>query len=174
MVHPRLNRAPNVAEPDRSRYPTQVRRPIPAVEPFNLTQTIWCVEIFLETVLVSLFILKNPNLRWWEAAIGVDWLANVLQFLPYSVGLHRHAQLIWISGVAASAPLLWLAMVEAWELPSDAGGFQHVRVLAFWIASQLTCVSLQTQFGSKAVNPWLLGCDSLAFAAWIRMLLRRE
>ena len=121
---------------------------------------LWHVELFLETVLVSLFILRPQNLRWFEAAIAVDWIANLLQLLPYRLGLHRHAQLIWMAGVIVSAPLLWLAIVEAGEMPACRSRFAHTRILAFWMASQLTCVSLQTQLGAIPVNPWLLGCDS--------------
>ena len=105
--------------------------------------------------------------------IGVDCLANVLQLLPYRLGLHRHAQLIWMAGVALSAPLLWLAVVEAGEMPASGRKYAHSRILAFWIVAQLTCALAQTQLGAIPVNPWLLGCDSLAFAAWIWMLLRR-
>ena len=101
--------------------------------PSDVTQALWYVEVSLETVLFSLFILKNPTLRWWESAIGVDWLANLLQILPYRFGLHRHAQLIWMAGVVVSAPLLWLATVEAGEMDTSRRKRAHSRVLAFWI-----------------------------------------
>ena len=52
----------------------------------------------------------------------------------------------------------------------------HSRVLGLnldRVPVDVPALGCQTQFGTIPVNPYLLGCDALAFAAWIWLLIRR-
>jgi hypothetical protein len=111
-------------------------------------------------------------MRWFETLIGVDFMAGLLQLIPYRGMLPMHSRLIWVSGVVIAGPLLMMALIESSELGHMA--FWHVRILALWTAFQLTCIALQTQ-GDLTIplNSVLLTGDALCFLLWIALFVLR-
>lgn len=122
---------------------------------------------------VLLYILwKQDAPFWFSALIGVDFMANVLQILPYRFGLPAHSRVIWVCGVLLAFPLQYLSLTEAVSGGISPRNSRHVQILAAWITGQLCCAWMQTQHDLLLrLNPVLLIWDSLCFLAWIALYL---
>lgn len=131
----------------------------------------WHIEVLIEAVLIAILWRKSVP-RWFAILIGVHFCANLLQIIPYRIGLLAHSQLIWCFGVVITAPLLWMALAETLGLDLGRVRFYHPRILAFWTVAQLTCITFQTQRGWLVpANHVLLICDSAAFLGWIALFM---
>lgn len=132
----------------------------------------WHIELLIEAVLLTVIIQRKPQLRWWESLIGVDFVASLLQLIPYRAGYRSVPVLIWEAGIVLGFPLGALALIEAGELERSKRQYWHLRILALWLPGRLLCVSLQTQQAWVIpVNHALLVLDSSAFVAWCVLFL---
>lgn len=132
----------------------------------------WHLELIIESALVGVILCQTLNLRWFETLIGVDFLAGLVQIIPYREGYRGFSRLFWEAGIILALPLIFMAVVEAGNMQPSRVKFWHLRILAAWISVQLCCISLQTQPALVlAVNGWLLTADALAFVAWAFLFL---
>lgn len=133
---------------------------------------LWHAELLIEACLIAVIIWRKPQMRWWEALIGVDFVSGLFQLIPYREHLRMHSRIMWACGVILAGPLLWKSLLEI-RLKFNSSLIQwHTRILAAWIVLQLTCVTLQTQQDwVLPVNHFLLVADSVCFLAWISLFL---
>lgn len=131
----------------------------------------WHIELLIESVLFAILWRKTAP-RWFSILIGVDLMAQAIQFLSYRAHYPMISRSFWITGVLTAGPLMLAVLIEAAELDRSRVNWWHIRILSFWAAAQLTCVTLQTQADLLIpTNHVLMVLNAAVFFAWIAVFM---
>lgn len=127
----------------------------------------WHTELLIEFILLCVLWYRTAP-RWFSILIGVDFCAGILQLLLHRSSYPLLSRSFWIAGVVIAGPLVWLALLESAQTSFMPCSIWHRRLLAFWIAAQLTLTTLQTQSDLLLpANHALLLVDAACFCGWI-------
>lgn len=131
----------------------------------------WHIELLIESALLAILWRKAAP-RWLSILIGVDLIAQVIQLLPYRADYPIISRSFWIAGVIAAGPLVLMALIESAYLERTRADWWHIRILSFWVAAQLTCITLQTQADLLIpTNHVLMVLNAGVFIAWIAVFM---